>query len=95
VSSTPASGTALVTSVVTSTSGWATAAGNFPLSYSFAYQGSGSYSSFLTIAALSLRAYVASALPAGLPTQSNLITLQGQAVDIFLSSSLATSTVIV
>jgi hypothetical protein len=92
VSSDPTDGTALVTSFVISTSGWATAAENFPLYFAFSYQDPITLS-FLTITALSLRAFVAAALPAGLVTQSYLIALQGQAVDIFSSSSLATSSV--
>jgi hypothetical protein len=92
VSSIPASGTALETSFGISTSGWATAAENFPLSYAFAYRIS-TTSSLFTIAALSLSAFVETELPAG--DNRNLVTLQGQAMDVFLSSSLATSTVTV
>jgi hypothetical protein len=94
VSSYPTAGAALVTSFVISTSGWATAAENFPLNFAFAYQDSFTLS-FLTITALSLRAFVAATLPAGLVSQSYLITLQGQAIDIFSSSSSATSSVTV
>jgi hypothetical protein len=94
VSSYPTAGAALVTSFVISTSGWATAAENFPLNFAFAYQDSFTLS-FLTITALSLRAFVAATLPAGLVSQSYLILLQGQAIDIFSSSSSATSSVTV
>lgn len=87
----PATGTALVTSFVISNSGWATSSENFPLSFAFAYQVSKT-DSFLTIATASLRAFVEASLPAGLPVEKNLITVQGQVVDMFLSSSLVIST---
>jgi hypothetical protein len=92
VTSIPSAGTALDTIFVIETSGWATDAENFPLSYAFSYQLS-TRSPFLTLAALSLRSFVGATLPAGLATQSNLIILQGKVVDLFLSSSIATSTI--
>jgi hypothetical protein len=59
------SGTALVTSFIISTSRWAAAAENFPLSYAFTYQ-TAPTSPTLTLAARSLRAFVAATLPAGM-----------------------------
>lgn len=93
VSSNPVSGSALETPFAISTSGWATAAENFPLSYAFAYQVS--TTSILTMATASKRAFVTATLPAGLAKDNYLVKLQGQAMDIFLSSGFATSTVTV
>jgi hypothetical protein len=92
VSSIPDSGIAHETLFAIATSGWASAAENFPLSYAFAYRIS-TTSSFLTIAATSLSAFVEAKLPAGY--NRDQITLQGQAMDIFFSSALAVSTVTV
>jgi hypothetical protein len=92
VTSIPDNGIAHKTLFAIETSGWATAAENFPLSYAFAYRIS-TTSSFLTIGTTSLSSFVEAELPAGY--NRNQITLQGQAMDIFLSSALAVSTVIV
>lgn len=92
VASKPVTGSALVTPFVISSPGWTTDAANFPLSLSFAYRLSAA-SSYLTLAALSLRAFTTSTLPAGLDSQSNLLTLQGQAVDIYSASAVATASV--
>jgi mannose/fructose/N-acetylgalactosamine-specific phosphotransferase system component IIC len=93
VSSDPTTGTALETPFAVSTSGWAAAAENYPLSYAFAYQVT--TASMLTMATVSPRAFVTAALPAGKAIHNHLITLQGRAVDIFLSSGVATAPVTV
>ena len=92
VTALPTVGSALVTQFVVSSPGWTADAANFPLSFSFAYRLS-SASTYLTLGASSLRAFTTSSLPAGLSTERNLITLQSQATDIFLSFGSATSTV--
>lgn len=91
--STPASGTALVTSFQIASPGWTADVSVFPLSFSFAYRRSLS-TLYLTLAAPSLRAFTTSTLPAG-STSDGLIIVQGSAADIFLSSSSATGTVAV
>ena len=92
LSSTPIKGFALVDNFIISSSGWASNSGNFPLSFSFGYKLS-ALSPYLTLAVLSLRASTKSNLPAGLNSEKSMITLQGQAVDIFSASSTATTTV--
>ena len=94
VSSSPQSGSALVTQFVISSPGWTADAANFPLSFSFAYRLSAA-SPYLTLAAPSLRAFTTSTLPAGLISQSNLLTLQGHAADIYGAFGAATGTVAV
>ena len=92
VSSVPTIGSALVTLFVISSLCWTADSSNFPLSFSFAYKLSAT-SSYLTLAATSLRAYTTSTLPAGLSSQSNALVLQGKAVDIYDASSVASASV--
>lgn len=92
VSAVPSAGDALVTQFTISSPGWTADVSSFPLSYSFAYRLS-SATTYLTLAASSLRAFTTSTLPAGLASESSLITLQGTAVDIYLSYGTAKSTV--
>jgi hypothetical protein len=94
VTTTPALGSALVTSFLIATPGWTADASAFPLSYSFAYQ-LAEGASYFTIAASSLRAFTSTTLPAGGLTEKNTVTLQSQATDIFKSSALAYGAVVV
>lgn len=94
VSASPTTGDALVTEFLISSPGWTADVANFPLNFAFAYQLTAT-SPLLIIATLSLRAFSTTTLPAGAGTQKNLVTLQGQAQDVFLSSSVATATVAV
>ena len=82
----PTAGSALVTQFLLSSPGWTTDAANFPLSYAFSYRLS-PLSTYLTIAASSLRAFTTTTLPPGLTTESNIVTVQAQISDILLSSS--------
>lgn len=91
---TPIRGNALVTKFLISAPGWTADASNFPLSYSFAYTLSPA-SSYLTLAASSLRAFTTSTLPAGLYDEEDLVTVEGRAIDIFMSFGVATATVAV
>ena len=65
VISNPASGIAITTQFMISTPGWTSDAGNLPLSYAFSYCLASS-APYLTLAAVSVRAYTTSTLPAGL-----------------------------
>ena len=94
VSSIPSSGSALVTKFLVSSPGWTADASNFPLSYAFSYRLSAG-SSYLALAASSLRAFTTSTLPSGLESALYMITLRGQATDIYFSSGTATHAVAV
>jgi REJ domain len=93
ISATPSSGTALVTNFQIATPGWTADVSVFPLSFNFAYR-SMSSAPYLTLAAPSLRAFTTSALPAG-SSSGGLITVQGTATDVLLSSSSAIGSVTV
>lgn len=90
----PSLGYALLTTFLISNPGWSTDADNYPLMYSFAFRTSDS-SSYLTLSSFGLRAFTRSILPAGLSVQSNQITVQGRAADIYNSTAAATTTVAV
>jgi hypothetical protein len=94
VTTTPESGSALVTSFLIATPGWTADSSAFPLSYSFAYK-LGEGASYFTIAASSLRAFTSTTLPAGGSTVKNIVTLHSQATDIFTSSASAYGAVVV
>ena len=88
VTSTPASGKAIVTQFLISTPGWTSDAANLPLSYSFSYCLAES-APYLTLAASSIRAFTTSTLPAGLSQLNDSITVRAKASDIFQSSATA------
>ena len=90
----PTTGSALVTVFFISSPGWTSGADCTPLRYSFAYRVSAS-SEYLSLAAGTERDYTRSTLPAGLPVMEHLVTMQGQATDMYNASSTATSTVTV
>ena len=94
VTSSPASGTAVVTQFMISTPGWTSDSGNLPLSYSFSYRLTES-SPYLTLAASSIRPYTTSPLPAGLSQVNDSVTVRAQAIDIHESSATAVTTVAV
>ena len=87
--SSPTNGSALVTQFLLTSPGWTADAANFPLSYAFSYKLS-SVSSYLTLAASSLRPYISTTLPAGPFTLQNNLTLQTSVTDIYYSVSTAT-----
>jgi REJ domain len=94
VTSTPASGRAVITQFLISTPGWTTDAASMPLSYSFSYRLTPS-APYLTLAASSIRAFTTSTLPAGLSQLNNTITVRAKATDIFQSSATAVTAVAV
>ena len=94
VTSTPASGRAVITQFLISTPGWTTDAASMPLSYSFSYRLTPS-APYLTLAAASIRAFTTSTLPAGLSQLNNSITVRAKASDIFQSSATAVTSVAV
>jgi REJ domain len=91
---TPSLGVALQTSFLILSPGWTTDSSSFPLSYSFSYRLSPASVS-LIITTRSLRAFVSSSLPAGLPSLNNSLTLQIEAFDIFYTSGTASTEVVV
>jgi hypothetical protein len=92
VAHTPEGGNALVTIFEITTYGWIADAYNFPLTFSFDYLLSAT--SFpLTVAFSSLRAFVITALPAGLDIEGHVLTVRATAVDIYLSSASAYSNI--
>ena len=92
ISSSPSSGSALVTQFLLSSPGWTADAASFPLSYTFSYTLSPA-SPYLTVAAMSLRTFTTTTLPAGLSSQGSNVTVQAKATDIYLSLSTATTSV--
>lgn len=90
----PNTGSALVTLFFISSPGWTADSDCLPLRYSFAYRVSAS-SGYLSLAAGTQRDYTRSTLPAGLPVTGHLVTMQGQATDMFNSSNTALSSVTV
>ena len=91
VLSTPPAGNALITRFSIASPGWTTDVANFPLTYVFTYRLSEA-STYLTLAASSLRAFTISTLPAGLSTEDSMVSLQAQAADIFSTYAVATTT---
>jgi hypothetical protein len=91
---TPSLGVALQTSFLILSPGWTTDSSSIPLSYSFSYRLSPAAVS-LVITTRSLRAFVSSSLPAGLPSLNSSLTLQIEVVDIFYTSGTATTEVVV
>ena len=94
VTSTPASGRAVITQFLISTPGWTTDAASMPLSYSFSYRLTPS-APYLTLASSSIRAFTSSTLPAGLSQLNNSITVRAKATDIYQSAATATTSVAV
>ena len=92
ISSSPHSGSALMTQFLLSSPGWTADAASFPLSYTFSYTLSPA-SPYLTVAAMSLRTFTTTTLPAGLSSQGSNVTVQAKATDIYLSLSTATTSV--
>jgi REJ domain len=90
----PSFGVALQTSFLILSPGWTTDSSSFPLSYSFSYRLSPAAVS-LVITTRSLRAFVSSSLPAGLPSFNSSLTLQIEVVDIFYTSGTASTEVVV
>ena len=87
----PSTGDALVTKFYISSPGWTTDSANFPLSYSFAYTTS-EVTPFLTLSTSSPKAYSLTTLPAGLDNLKNVLTVQGEVMDVFFASVAATAT---
>ena len=92
LSSSPNSGSALVTQFLLFSPGWTADAASFPLSYTFSYTLS-SASPYLTVAASSLRAFTTTTLPTGPSTQGSIVTVQALVTDIYLSFSTTTTPV--
>ena len=90
--SSPTNGSALLTQFLLLSPGWTADAANFPLSFAFSYRLS-PLSTYLTLAASSLRPYCSTTLPAGLSTSGGNLTLLAQVTDIFHSLGTATTTV--
>lgn len=88
----PKIGNALVTIFSIVSPGWTSDVANLPLSFSFAYRQS-SLAPYLTVAVSSSRPSTTTTLPSGLASENNTITLQGQAIDVFAASSIATAKV--
>ena len=91
ISTSPASGDALMTDYLIMAPDWTSDADSLPLSYSFAFRVS-SASAYLTLSTSSLRAYTISNLPAGLSAMEDRVTLRGKISDIFSATSSATGT---
>ena len=87
----PSTGDALVTKFYISCPGWTTDSANFPLSYSYAYATS-NVTPYLTLSTSSPKAYSITTLPAGLDHLGNLVTVQGDVMDVFFASVTAIST---
>lgn len=90
----PPSGKALTTTFLISSPGWTAEADGLPLSYSFGFQTSPS-APLLSLASMSLRSYTSSYLPAGRDYLNYSIVLEATAIDIYLTSHTAISTVLV
>lgn len=88
----PSSGDALSTPFLITTPGWAADVTCYPLSYAFTYRLS-KRSLYLSLSSSSLRSFTIAPLPAGLANLNGHVTVQAEAIDIFDSSDVATSTV--
>ena len=90
----PLSGVALQTQFLLSSPGWAADSSVYPLSYSFTYRSS-SYSVYKAVAAMSLRAFAYSHLPAGTistdASLSNQVQVQVEVQDTLFSFNVATT----